>query len=569
MDKHTRTEPVPDDVAEELKEHSDFTKILLYNRGIKTQKDADKFLNPDYRRDIYDPFLILNMEKAVDRIIRAIDGDEKIVVYGDYDCDGIPGSVVMHDFFKKIGYENFSNYIPHRHKEGYGLNNPAIEKFAKDGITLMITVDLAITNVDEIALAQSLGIDVIVTDHHLPQEILPPAYAIINSKQADDTYPDKMLCGAGVAWKLVQALLKKRGKEWGVPEDWEKWLLDMAGLSTIADMVPLVNENRAIAHFGLKVLRKSPRPGLQKLLRKMRVEQSSLTEDDVAFMIAPRINAASRMDIPLEAFRMLSTRDEAVADELSDHLHKLNDSRKELVAIMMAEVKRMMERREVKDIIVIGNPNWKPGLLGILASNMVEEYGRPAFVWGKEGGEHFKGSCRSDGTVNVVELMTSVAEDFFIDVGGHEFSGGFSVSYDKIHYLEEELLKAHKKVKKATSLPSGEMIDCALMIDDVTGANYKTIEKLAPYGVGNPKPAFLFAGVEIKEVSKFGKTKNHLKLIFENSKGVKIPAIGFFMDVKDYKVSVEPSAKINLIATIELSLFMRRPEIRLRIIDIV
>jgi single-stranded-DNA-specific exonuclease len=569
MDKHTRAEPVPEDAAGELKQYGDFAKILLYNRGIKTSEAAEKFLNPDYERDVYDPFLILNMDKAVERIIRATETEEKIVIYGDYDCDGIPGSVVLHDFFKKIGYKNFSNYIPHRHKEGYGLNNGAIEKFAKDGVSLIITVDLAIANVEEVAYAENLGINVIVTDHHLPQEKIPQAYAVINSKQAGDTYPDNMLCGAGVAFKLVQALLKKKGKEWEVPEGWEKWLLDMAGLSTIADMVPLVNENRAIAYYGLKVMRKSPRAGFVKLLRKMRVEQSSLTEDDVAFMIAPRINAASRMDIPIEAFRLLSTTDETLADELSDHLHNLNDTRKGLVSSMIKEARKHVEERGIKDVIVIGNPNWKPGVIGLIAGKLVEEYGRPAFVWGREDSEHIKGSCRSDGTVNLVELMVAVEEGFFLNIGGHEFSGGFSVSHEKIHFLEEELLKAHKKVKKVTALPSGEMIDCALTIDDVTEANYKTIERLAPYGVGNPKPAFLFSGAEIKEVSKFGKEKNHLKLIFENSKGVKISAIGFFMDAGDYKMGVEAGAKINLIATIELSLFMRRPEIRLRIIDIV
>lgn len=579
MDKHTRMEPVPEDIIKELAQYSDFAQILLYNRGIKTKESAEKFLNPNYELDVYDPFLILNMEKAVERIIRAINAKEKIIIYGDYDCDGIPGSVVVHDFFKKIGYENFSNYIPHRHIEGYGLNNEAIEKFAKDGVSLIITVDLAIANVDEVALAESLGINVIVTDHHLPiyrndgtgrpQEKIPEAYAVINSKQERDTYPDNMLCGAGVAFKLVQALLKKNGKEWGVQEGWEKWLLDMAGLSTIADMVPLVNENRVLAYYGLKVMRKSPRVGFQKLLRKMRVEQSTLTEDDVAFMIAPRINAASRMDIPIEAFRLLSTTDEVLADELSDHLHNLNDTRKGLVAGMIKEARKHVEERGVKDIIVIGNPNWKPGVIGLIAGKLVEEYGRPAFVWGREDSEHIKGSCRSDGTINLVELMVAVSEGFFLNIGGHEFSGGFSISHEKIHFLEEELLKAHKKIKKVTALPSGEMIDCSLSIDDVTEENYKTIEKLAPYGVGNPKPAFLFAGAEIKEVSKFGKDKNHLKLIFENSRGQKISAIGFFMDAKDFKTNIEAGEKINLIATIEQSLFMRRPEIRMRIVDIV
>ena len=336
------------------------TQTLLKNRGITTYEEAEKFLHPNYERDIHDPFLILNMEKAVERILRAIDTEEKIVVYGDYDCDGIPGSVILHDFFKKIGYKDFENYIPHRHDEGYGLNTDAVDEFAKNGTTLLITVDCGITDVKEVLHANSFGIDVIITDHHLPQEIIPSAYTILNSKQKGDTYPDNMLCGAGLAWKLVSALVKKRGKEWNIGEGWEKWLLDMAGLSTIADMVPLRNENRVLAHYGLKVLRKSPRPGLMKLLRKLRVDQRYLTEEDVGFTIAPRVNAASRMGIPFDAFRLLSTTDETEADVLSDHLNEMNETRKGVVAVMIKEAKKKITSREMREVIVVGNPAWKP-----------------------------------------------------------------------------------------------------------------------------------------------------------------------------------------------------------------
>ncbi len=258
----------------ELAEYPALVQTLLNNRGIVTQGAAEKFLNPNYERDIYDPFLMLNMERAVERILRAIDGGEKIIIFGDYDCDGIPGSVVMHDFFKKIGYTNFQNYIPHRNNEGYGLNIPAIEKFADGGATLMITVDCGITDVEEVARGNELGIDTIITDHHLPQEVLPPAYTILNSKQVSDTYPDNMLCGAGVAWKLVSALLARRGETWGVAVGWEKWLLDMAGLSTIADMVPLQNENRVLAYYGLLVLRKNTTTRFEKTFCKDGYEPS-------------------------------------------------------------------------------------------------------------------------------------------------------------------------------------------------------------------------------------------------------------------------------------------------------
>lgn len=544
------------------------TQTLLKNRGITTHEQAEKFLHPDFNRDIHDPFLILNMEKAVERILRAIDAEEKIVVYGDYDCDGIPGSVILHDFFKKIEYKHFENYIPHRHDEGYGLNIDAVDEFAKNDTTLLITVDCGITDVKEVAHANSFGIDVIVTDHHLPQEILPSAYTILNSKQKGDTYPDNMLCGAGLAWKLVQALLKKRGKEWNIGEGWEKWLLDMAGLSTIADMVPLRNENRVLAYYGLKVLRKSPRPGLMKLLRKLRMDQRYLTEEDVGFTIAPRVNAASRMGIPMDAFRLLSTTDETEADVLSDHLNEMNETRKGVVAAMIKEAKKKISSHELRDVIVVGNPAWKPGVLGLAANRLMEDYERPVFVWGREGGAHIKGSCRSDGSVNVVELMVSVREGIFLDVGGHELSGGFSVSHEHIHFLEEEILLAHKKIEKKSATKKIASSESILSLDQVTWETQKLVEQCAPFGIGNPKPIFLFENIKIKGLKIFGKEKNHLELQFENSAGKKIPAIGFFISQESFETSMDEGTIISLFATLEKSMFRGRPELRLRIVDI-
>ncbi|MCR4330585.1 MAG: single-stranded-DNA-specific exonuclease RecJ [Patescibacteria group bacterium] len=556
-----------EDTPENLNKYPELTRKLLINRGITTEEEAERFLNPDYERDIHDPFLILSMDKAVDRILQAIDAKENIIIYGDYDCDGIPGSVIMHDFFKKIGYRNFENYIPHRHKEGYGLNIPAVEQFAQKGVTLLITVDCGITDVEEVARAGALGIDVIVTDHHLPQEILPAAFAILNSKQEGDTYPDNMLCGASVAWKLVSALLQKGSFD--VPKGWEKWLLDMAGLSTIADMVPLKNENRVLAHYGLKVLRKSKRPGLLKLLRKMSVEQNHLTEDDIGFMIAPRINAASRMDIPMKAFHLLSTEDEVLAGELSDHLHKINDERKWTVANIMKETKTMLTHRELRSVIVIGNPKWQIGVLGIVAGNICEEYERPVFVWGREGSENIKGSCRSDGSVNVVELMTSVREELFINVGGHELAGGFSISHDNIHTLEDELALAYEKVSRAGNRTEELLIDAKLSLDEVTWNTYGEIERLAPFGIGNHKPTFLFENIRIESVRHFGKEKNHLGLDFKNSAGRNVSAIGFFMDKDAFPgVEVTVGEQITLVATLEKSLFRGRAELRLRIVEI-
>ncbi len=551
-----------------LDSYPELTQTLLKNRNIKTRAEAEKFLNPDYEAHTYDPFLILNMEKAVERILGAISSNQKIVIYGDYDCDGIPGSVILHDFFKKIGYKNFINYIPHRHTEGYGLNNEAIEGFAKDNTSLLITVDCGITDVSEVSLAKDLGIDVIITDHHLPQETLPMAFTILNSKQKGDEYPDKMLCGAGLAWKLVQALIR-RGKEkkvFEISDGWEKWLLDMAGLATIADMVPLKDENRVIASFGLKVLRKSPRLGLRRLLEKIKVDQRHLTEDDVGFMIAPRINAASRLDTPIEAFNLLSTSDSAEAERLASHLNKINDDRKWMVANVLKEIKHTLSSREEKEVIVIGNPDWRVGILGIAANNLVEEYGKPAFVWGRGESRVIKGSCRSDGSVNLVELMTSVSEGVFLDVGGHELSGGFSVSHEKIHLLESEILVAYEKSKRDKE-EKEILIDKKMLLSEVNWKNWKEIERFAPFGMENPKPVFKFEKAEISGIKKFGKEKKHLELILKDENDKNIPLIWFFADVEEAS-DLETGRKIDFLASFDKSVFGRRENLRLRMVKL-
>ena len=280
--------PEIDEEKHELHAHAPLLTRLLVNRGITTEEAAERFLKPKYEEHMYDSLLMHDMERAVVRIFEAVEAKEKIVVYADYDCDGIPGAVILYDLFTKIGYENFSIYIPDRHGEGYGLNKEAVEKFIDSGVRLIITIDLGTSDHTDIASAQAGGIDVIVTDHHIPHETLPPAFAIVNPK-IGETYPDKMLCGSGVAFKLVQAFVKKYGEYYKINVGWEKWLLDMAGLATLSDMVPLVNENRIIASFGMQVFRKSPRPGVQQLLRALKIDQRTLVEDDLTFMVTPRI----------------------------------------------------------------------------------------------------------------------------------------------------------------------------------------------------------------------------------------------------------------------------------------
>ena len=556
-------EQVPKEVRKNLEDYDDFVAHLLYHRGITTSKDAKIFLQPDFERDLHDPFLMSGMEKAVDRILEAIEKKEKIIVWSDYDTDGIPGGVLMHDLFAKIG-ANFENYIPHRHNEGYGLNIPAIEKLAEGGANLLISVDSGITDVTQVERANELGLDVIITDHHLPQKTLPPALVILNPKLKDQTYPFKDLCGCGVAFKLAQALLKKG--DFDIPEGWEKWLLDMAGIATVSDMVPLTGENRALAYFGLVVLRKSPRPGLQQLLRKIRVNQRTITEDDIGFMIGPRINAASRMGEPMQAFEMLSTKSVGEGAQHAADLERINASRKVAVTKITKEIKKKISTKSMDSpVIVMGNPHWRPSLLGLVANSLAEEYERPVFLWGKEGNGLIKGSCRTGADVNLVDLMAQ-APEVFDGFGGHAAAGGFSIRKEAIHSIEESLSAAFLKLPK-NKIQKNFEADLELEIDQVNKELLAKISKLAPFGMENKKPEFLFKNIIPSNVIWFGKGKAHLKAIFETKSGT-VEAIAFFAKRDlgaDAKKLVE-GEKISLLAAVEYDSYKHVP--RLRIIKV-
>ncbi len=547
---------------------------FLYYRGIKTAKDAEKFLNPVYEEN-HDPFLMKDMEKAVKRIHDAIEKKEKIIIFSDYDADGIPGAVIMHDFFKKIGFDFFENYIPHRVLEGFGLNEQAIDEFAGKKVNLIITIDCGIADVKEAKKIKKLGIDLIIIDHHLPtlvknKEKLPDAVAIINPKQSKCGYPDKNLCATGVVFKFVQAFLKKHAEKFNIKVGWEKWLLDMVAIATISDMVPLIGENRIFARYGLKVLRKSPRPGLQKLFSLLRIDQKNVSEDDISFMISPRINAASRMGEPEDAFLLLSTSDETEADKYARHLDKINKERKGVVAAMVKEIKKYWKERDSekkRKVLVAGNPDWKPSLLGLVASSLMDEHNGPVFLWGREEGKTLKGSCRSDGCVDIVAMMRE-SSNVFSEYGGHAASGGFTVHFDKVDLLSDELEISYQKLSVKNESKEKIIADAIISIDDVNDDLGKQVSLLAPFGMGNPKPIFAFRGIEISEVKIFGKNSEHLKIDFRNGKGRKISAVGFFTKPEDFSVKIAAGEKIDLLANFEKSFWNGNEELRLRIADV-
>lgn len=547
-------------------QYSDLLHDILEKRGLKTEEEINSFLNPNYEKDLHDPFLMKDMDRACVKLFETIDSGEKTIIYADYDCDGIPGAVVLEDLFKKIGYKNYEVYIPQRNSEGYGLNLSAIKQFTNKKVNLLITIDLGITAIAEVAQATVDGIDVIITDHHIPHESLPRAYAILNPKT--DDYPDKRLCGAGVVFKFVQGFVKKYGEFYKINKGYEKWSLDMTGIATLSDQVPLLGENRVIAYFGMKVLRKSPRPGLQKILSKMNIDQKYLSEDDVGFMLAPRLNAASRMDDPMRAYELLSVDDEVRGGMLADHLFKINDERKTIVTSIMREVNKNFEKRELKDVIVVGNPKWRIGVLGLIAGKMADNYKKPVFVWGRDENDVIKGSCRSDGSVSLVELMTATSE-CFTEFGGHELAGGFSVHNEKIYFLEEELSVAYQKVKRE-KVEDEVSYDVKVDLSAVNMKNWNELEKLAPFGMSNEKPVFLFEGVKVEKVKQFGKNGSgeHLEITFSDASDKKVKAVAFFSSLSSFKVPIELNSRLNLLATFDLSRWGGKTELRLRIADI-
>ncbi|HEY1037479.1 MAG TPA: DHH family phosphoesterase [Candidatus Paceibacterota bacterium] len=614
-------------------EGGSFLDQLLNSRGIVSDEEREAFLNPSYTAGTHDPFLLKDMDKAVRRIVDAVEKNEHIVIYSDFDADGIPGGVVLHDFFKRIGYQNFENYIPHRHKEGFGVHVAALESVfarcmkeaAESGdegkeAKLFITIDCGITDVDAAVCARRLGFDLIITDHHTPAEVLPDAFAIINPKQPGCEYPEKMLCGAGVIYKVIQALCAAQRNEAGevgregtsvfnISEGWEKWLLDLVGLATLSDMVPLRGENRTFAHFGLMVMRKTRRIGLIKLFKALKMEPKFITEEDIAFMITPRINAASRMADPKDAFILLSTESETEAEEMVKHLNAVNDSRKTQVAHLVKQIKKVVEERGLheKPLIVLGNPDWKPPVLGLAATHIVREYNRPVYLWGRAGEdfeedmadqknaeEVIKGSCRAPDGFDAVRIMRNVPSDFFINVGGHSAAGGFALSGDKVHTFEETLLDSFAKLTavdesanaengngaadstasedgEGVDLPGTVYIDKILFTDEVGRSLWSTIEKMGPFGEANPKPVFVLKDVTVLENKLFGKTKEHVELTLlhatQGRTGIK--AIQFFAaDDKKMTEKAVSGAILDIVAHMEKSMFRGFPEYRLRIIDI-
>ncbi|MDO8481946.1 MAG: single-stranded-DNA-specific exonuclease RecJ [bacterium] len=562
-------------------EVSELMLALLSKRGIVDTDAITAFLNPDYEAHTHSPFLLEGMDRAVSRVLSAVTRGERIAVYADFDCDGIPGAALLADFFAKIKYRNVETYIPHRDREGYGFHEEAIKGLAERGVILIITVDVGTAAIDAVRFAKKLGVDVIVTDHHEITGALPEAVAVLNPKFTPTeasglgAYPFRDLCGAAVAFKLVQALLQEGRRHstphfHDIPIGWEKWLLDLVGIATIADMVPLHGENRVLAHFGLAVLRKSPRPGIQALCNRLRLRQAGITEDDIGFSFAPRINAASRMDDPDLALQLLTTLDSGEAEQLAAKLEQLNTSRKGIVGGIVREAKRRVrERFSIEEkVVVLGDTEWKPSLLGLACNSIVEERGGIVCLWGRDAKGNLKGSCRSDGSISVVGLFSG-AGDVFLEYGGHNAAGGFSVSHEQVHTLHEDLVRAANGLWKVPGIESATSnSDARASLSEVTPQLFKQVSCLAPFGVGNLKPVFLISGATISSVRKFGRSNNHIELMLSCARtGVTARAFDFFKTADSFTHTPEAGLNVDLLATVERDSY--RGGLALRIVDII
>ena len=554
-------EKTPEAVNQALAAHPEIVRDLLHIRGITDAEAAEQFLSPSFERDSHDPFLMPDMDIAVERIRRAAHAGEYISVWSDYDCDGIPGGVALTEFLRAIGCR-VRHYIPHRHEEGYGLNIAGLSELAAEGIKLIITVDLGTSDVLPVAHARELGMEVIIADHHLPQEIMPDALAILNPYRADSKYPFQHLCGAGVAWKLMQGVLAR--ERFGLPEGKEKWLLDLVGLATLSDMVPLVDENRMLASYGLLVIRRNRRPGLQALLKLLRINPRTLTEDDLTFMVSPRINAASRMESPETAARLLASQDADESAELAKTLNRINDERKGAVAATVKEARsRLKKTGAVKsNIIVMGNPKWRPGILGLVANSLMESEGVPVFLWGREGSEMLKGSCRSN-TLNVVDIMSATG-GILAGFGGHEFAGGFSMQEERAHELEPHLASAYESLLSQGTPQKEIPVDKELSLEEIP-QTLRQVNRLSPFGEGNRKPLFMFPNVSISRMRTFGKANDHLELFLSGAGATETSGISFFSTPESFQKNPTEGVRADIVGHVEID-FRGRP--RLRVVDI-
>lgn len=502
---------VSTDFLNQFPELSPIVATLLFNRGLKTQAEIDQFLSPDYSQDIHDPYLFKDMEKAVLAIYGAIKNQELITVFGDYDADGVPAAVILTTVLERLGAK-VEVYLPHREKEGYGLNKQAVEELAHKQTKLLITCDCGISNFAEVEIANALGLEVIITDHHTVPENLPAALAIIHPQVANEKYPFKFLCGGGVAFKLVQALL--RHVECNVDkveaQKQEKWLLDLVAIATVADMVPLVGENRTLVKYGMIVLKKTQRLGLQKMITVAGIDINKLDTTMISFAFAPRINAAGRMDHANLAYHLLNTKNEEEALNWATELNQANVQRQKLTETVFKEAKNQVGNLGQK-LLFFYKPDWPAGLTGLVASKLVKEFNRPVILLTNLDEKTIVGSGRSIEGFHITSALQKNS-DLLLRFGGHPQACGFSLLVDNLATFQDNMQNLANQELLEDSLKPSLKIEIELDLLNINWDLVETVSKFEPYGQQNPEPLFVAYEVLITDVKKVGKDQSHCKL---------------------------------------------------------
>ena len=587
MNKWSLLSPPPADFLSSHPELPGIVSQLLWNRNIRTDEAIDEFLNPDYGTDIHDPFLFKEMDRATDIIFAAIKENKKIVVHGDYDADGVCAAAIIISCLKKLGGKDVGVFIPHREIDGYGLNLKTVKYFEEQKVNLIITCDCGISNVEEVALAKKLNMQVIITDHHAVPIKPPLADATIHPLVPGEIYPDKGLAGGGVAFKLVQALLKKdRRQNAFLPdgqthESFEKWLLDLVTLATIGDMVPLVGESRTITRYGLTVLNKTKNLGLQKLFiisgiadENGHPKRGSYDAFTVSYQIVPRLNAAGRMDHANTAFALLMADNAPEAERLAVQLNKNNVDRQQLTEQLVRQARQQIKDTDQKNnpIIFVLGEKWSTGILGLIAGKLKEEFYRPAIVMGQNNGE-ITGSGRSIPEFNLIAGLQSMPE-VFSKFGGHPQACGFSLKNpDQLEKFKTTLLEKAQQSFDFTKLSPEIKIDAEVDLDEVNWKLFDLLQKFEPFGQNNEEPKYLAKELTIVGIDPVGQDGKHLKLMVKHNSHIVRKTIGFGLGdpsrhPENWKELLHVGDKIDMVFSIGVNEWNGNRELQLTIEDI-
>lgn len=553
---------IPPRADQVLNQYHPVLRQILYNRGYVTSGQAQSYLEAQ-APDGSDPFSMLGISPAIERLLAAIRQNEPIAIYGDYDVDGVTATALLVTVLKELG-ANVTGYIPNRFDEGYGLNNEALDSLHNRGIRLVVTVDCGIRSPEEARHAHSLNLDLIITDHHQPAGELPFALAIINPKQPGDTYADKDLAGVGLAYKLVQGLLTTMRKQgWPIPigvnyED----TLDLVALGTVADLAPLTGENRALVRAGLRLMRNPKRQGLIALMAVSGLKRGQVSATDIGFGLGPRLNAAGRLDTALDALALLTTDDLQVVGRIAQQLEDQNTKRQKITRDIQAQAEQIaLADGDNPYLLFAANEDFNPGVVGLAASRLVEQYYRPAIV-AKKGNETTRGSCRSIPEFHITEALDQCA-DLLVHHGGHAAAAGFTVRTDNLAELKQRLQSIAYHQLSDLDLRPTLTADAEVKLSDLDNHLLRALDALQPTGYGNPQALFFTRELEVKYAKKVGKEGAHLKLSVTDGRLV-MDAIAF--KLADRLEGNPP--KVDLMYTFELNEYNGRQSFQLNVRDL-